>query len=351
MSLFERGRAPLLGIDVSSSAVKLLELDRDSHGFRVESYAVEPLPPQSVVDKTIQDVNAVGECIRKAVKRSGSKARGCALAVTGSAVITKVITMPATLTDEELAAQITLEADQYLPFSLEEVNLDFSILGPTQHNKDTLDVLLVASRSENVETRAAVAELAGLTPKIVDAEPYCVETVFSQIKDMAGAGRGLTAVLDFGASMTSLNVLSDGRLIYTREQSFGGRDLTEEIMRRYGLSHQDAGRAKKEGNLPADYMTEVLEPFKENMVQQVSRFLQFFYSASQHTTVDHIVLAGGCARIEDIAEVVESRMAVPTQLANPFAAMSIGTRVNRERLRNDSSALLIACGLALRAFR
>ena len=350
MGLFERGRAPLLGIDVSSSAVKLLELDRDGSRFRVESYAVEPLPPQAVVDKTIQDVSAVGECIRKAVKRSGSKTRGCALAVTGSAVITKVITMPATLTDDELAAQITLEADQYLPFSLEEVNLDFSVLGPTQNNKDTLDILLVASRSENVETRAAAAELAGLTPKIVDAEPYCVETVFAQVKEMGGADRGLTAVLDFGASMTSLNVLSDSRLVYTREQSFGGRDLTEEIMRRYGLTFQEAGRAKKEGELPPDYVAEVLEPFKENMVQQVSRFLQFCYSASQHTTVDRIVLAGGCARLEDIVELVESRMAIPTQLANPFAAMATGTRVNRERLRNDSSAMLIACGLALRVF-
>jgi type IV pilus assembly protein PilM len=351
MGLFQRSQPGLLGIDVTSTSVKLIELSRDGARFRVESYAVEPLPEQSVVEKNIQDVNAVGECLRKAVKRCGSRVRNCALAVSGSAVITKVLSMPASLTDAERAAQIELDAEQYIPFALNEVNMDFTVLGPTPQAKDSVDVLLVASRSENVESRAVVAELGGLTAKVVDVEPYCVEAVFAQFAGFKpGDAEKLTAVLDFGASTTTLNVLRGKQLIYTREQAFGGRELTEEIMRRYNLSYQEAGQKKKDGKLPDDYRLEVLEPFMESMVQQVSRFLQFFYSATQHTTVDQIVLAGGCASIEGIVELVEGRMAISTAIVDPFAGMSIGGRVNADRLRKDSAALLVACGLALRSF-
>ncbi len=352
MFLFKRKKLPVVGIDISSTSVKLLELSRNGSGYRVEHYAVEPLPANSVTEKAIADVDAVGETIRKAIKRSGTKTKMCAMAVASSAVITKVITMPASLKENDLEGQIQLEADQYIPYALEEVNLDFDVLGQTEGNPETIDVLLAASRSENVEMRVAAAEMAGLTTKIMDVEAYAIESTCTRLPEMlSDDGNGKTvAVFDIGATMTSLDVIGDRKMIYTREQPFGGKQLTEEIMRRYGLSYEEAGLAKKEGGLPENYVPEVLEPFKETLAQQVNRFLQFFFSASQHTGVDNIVLAGGCASIPGIDELIESRLSTPTTIANPFSQMSLASRVNAQSLGKDAPSFMIACGLALRSF-
>ena len=348
--LFGRKKSPLIGIDISSTSVKLLELSKHGEQYRVENHAVEPLPANSISEKALADVDAVGETIRKAVKRAATKTKNCALAVAGSAVITKIITMPASLKDDELEGQIQLEADQYIPYALEEVNLDFNVLGSTEGNPDTVDVLLAASRSENVEMRVAAAELAGLNPKIMDVEAYAVENSFIRLPGQISDEKKTVAIIDIGATMTSLNVISDGRMIYTREQPFGGKQLTEEIMRRYGLSYEEAGLAKKEGGLPQNYVPEVLEPFKETIAQQVNRFLQFFYSASQHDGVDQTLLGGGCASIPGLDELIETRLGISTSIANPFSQMSLASRVNPQKLGNDAPSLLIACGLALRSF-
>jgi len=349
---FSRKKPPLLGIDISSTSVKLVELSQSGGKYRVESYAVEPLPANAVVEKNIQEPEAVGDAIKKAHKRSGSKTRTCAMAVPSSAVITKVITMPASIKEDEMEGQIQIEADQYIPYALEEVNLDFEVLGPSAKNPETVDVLLSASRSENVELRVSAAELAGLEPVVMDVEAYAIEHTYplllAQMEDVDATGT--VAVIDIGATMTSINILSDSKLIYTREQTFGGKQLTEEIMRRYGLSYDEAGLAKKEGGLPDNYAPEVLEPFKDTMVQQVGRFLQFFYAASQHNHVDQIVLAGGCAAIPGVDELIESRLGTRTLIANPFGRMSLSTRVNPQRLGNDAPSLMIACGLAMRSF-
>lgn len=352
MAFFSRKKPPLLGLDISSTAVKLLELSRSGNRYRVESYAVEPLPPNSVVEKNIADVEAVGESIRRAVKRSGTRTRDAAVAVAGSAVITKVITMTASLSEEEMESQIELEADQYIPYPLEEVNLDFEVLGPSEKTPDTVDVLLAASRSENVDMRVAALEIGGLTARIVDVEAYAMENAFQLVAEqLPDGGQDQTiAVVDVGATMTTLNVLHDLKIIYTREQVFGGKQLTEEIMRRYGLSYEEAGMAKRQGGLPDNYVPEVLEPFKEAMAQQVSRSLQFFFSSSQHNSVDRICLAGGSASIQGIDELIESRLGVETSIVNPFANMSLSSRVKPQTLSNDAPSLMIACGLALRSF-
>ncbi|MCW9047305.1 MAG: pilus assembly protein PilM [Gammaproteobacteria bacterium] len=354
----KRKKPSLLGIDISSTSVKVVELSKTDTGYRVESLAVEPLPANAVAEKNIQDVEAVGETLIKALKKSGSKCKLTALAVPGSSVITKVITMPSSLTDAEMETQIELEADQYIPYPLEEINLDFQVLGETDGNPDTVDVLLAASRSENVEMRTAVAEIAGLTAKIVDVEAYTIEKATSLIttkpvstdEDNDEPETFVIAVLDVGATMTSLNVIENNELIYTREQAFGGKQLTEEIMRRYGLAYEEAGRLKKVGGLPDNYIPEVLEPFKENMAQQVSRFLQFFYTAGQHESVNMIALAGGCASIPGIDELIASQLGIETIIANPFAEMDLSNKVNSQALSNDAPALMIACGLAMRSF-
>jgi len=353
---FSSKKQSVLGLDISSTAVKLLELGtstgRTGTRYRVESYAVEALPPNAVVEKNIADVDAVGQIIGNVVRRSGTKARQAAVAVSGSAVITKVITMPASLSDQEMESQIQLEADQYIPYPLEEVNMDFEVMGASVKNPEMVDVLLAASRSENVDDRVAALEVAGLSASVVDVEAYAMENAFSQIVDqLSDYGEDQkVAIADVGASITTLNVLHNGKIIYTREQNFGGRQLTEEIQRRYGLSNQEAGMAKRQGGLPDNYMPEVLNPFKDAMAQQVSRSLQFFFSSSPYNSVDTIVLAGGCSAIPGVDELIEEKLGTPVVIANPFANMSVSAHVKPQSLSNDAAALMIACGLALRSF-
>lgn len=352
MFLFTRSKTPLVGIDISSTSIKLLELSKSATGYRVEHYAVEPLPEGAINEKAVSDADVVGEAIQRAIKRSGTKTKHCAMAVPSSAVITKIITMPASLREEDMEGQVQLEADQYIPFALEEVNLDFHVLGATEGNPETVDVLLAASRSENVEMRVAAAEYAGLVPKVVDVEAYSVENAFELLsgqipEDLRAKTVG---IIDMGATMTSLNVISEHKMVYTREQAFGGKQLTDGIMQRYGLSYEDAGLAKKEGGLPENYVPEVLEPFKETIVQQINRLLQFFYSTSQHDSVDHIIMAGGCASIPGIDELIDTRLGASTTIANPFISTSLAARINPEKLGVDASSLVIASGLSLRSF-
>ena len=248
--------------------------------------------------------------------------------------------------------QIQMEADQYIPYPLEEVNLDFEILGPAENDPDRVDVLLAASRSENVNDRIDAIELAGLKARVIDVESYAIENAYSLLApQLPEQGIDQTvAVLDVGATMTTLNVMHDLKTIYTREQVFGGKQLTEEIQRRYGLSYEEAGMAKRQGGLPDNYVPEVLEPFKEAMAQQVSRSLQFFFSSSHYNAVDHIVLAGGSAMINGIDEMIANKLGVNTTIANPFTHMTLASRVKAQSLSNDAPALMIACGLAMRSF-
>ena len=343
---------PLLGIDITATAIKLLELSKSGGKYRIESYSVEPLPANSVVEKNIADADAVGEAIGRAVKKSGSRIKGGAAAVAGSAVITKVITMPADISEDDMESQIQLEADQYIPFPLEEVNMDFEIMGPTEGSEGQVNVLLAASRSENVDLRIAALEVGGLEAKVVDVEAFALEnTVAMMAGDLFSGGEDkVIAVADVGSAVTTFSVLENLKIVYSREQAFGGAQLTEDIQRRYGLSYEEAGLAKKQGGLPDNYEPEVLEPFKESMAQQISRAQQFFFSSSSIAQIDHLILAGGCASIDGIADIVEAAVGIPTIVANPFANMTLSSRIPAQALSNDAPSLMVSCGLALRSF-
>ena len=342
----------VLGIDISSTTVKLLELSQSGDRYRVESYAVAPLPPEAVVEKNVNQVETVGGLIRELVSRSKTRAQHAVAAVAGSAVIIKTIPMPAGLSEEDLEAQLTVEADQYIPYPLEEVALDFEELGPVVGRDDQVNVLLAACRQETIESRVDAIEVAGLTPAIMDVEVFAMERALALLKtQMPMANPETIAMVDIGASMTTLSVYAGGESVYTREQLFGGKQLTDEIMNRYDLSFEEAGRAKKQGGLPEDYESEVLEPFREAVVQQVSRSLQFFFSSSEYTELDCIVLCGGVAAIAGLAEIIEERLSTPTIVANPFADMSVASRVNAQALAKDAPAMMVACGLAMRSAR
>jgi type IV pilus assembly protein PilM len=325
----------------------------NGRGYRVECYAAEPSPPNSITEKSIVDADAVGEAVRRAVKRASSKSTEVAIAISGDAAITKIIQMPRHLNDNDLEAQVEIQADQYIPFPMEEVSFDFQVIGESAGDPDMVDVLLVATRTENVDQRRAAVEAAGLKARIVDVEPFALENACSLLTHQMPDG-GMdhqVAVVDFGASSTTFSVLQDLRVVYTRDFNFGGQQLTEEIMRIYGLSLEDAGRAKKEGGLPSNYQPEVLDPFVDDMTQQVSRSLQFFLaSGGGREQPDQILVCGGCANIPGVADLIASKVGIPTEIGDPLGQMKISSRARSQGVERDATALLTACGLALRSF-
>jgi type IV pilus assembly protein PilM len=352
---FGRKQRALLGVDIGSSAVKLVELapgsaNKPEH-FRVEALALESLPSQTLVEKKIADVTLVGQAIATALQRSQSKTRRAVVAVAGSAVITKVLSLSAELSDAEMEAQIQLEADQYVPYPLEEVNLDFDVLGPTEGSADMVDVLLAASRQDNVDDRVAALELAGLSVEIVDIESNAVENaggVFIN-KSEPKANR-LIAVADIGATTTTLHVLRDGQNIYAREQSFGGQQLVEEVQRRSALGREEALSQLSKAPIPPQLQALVLGPFEDALARQLARALQFFYSTSAFSQVDEVLLTGGVTQVPDLARQIAERLALPVQIADPFAQMSLSADAERVLSQYGRSTMLIAVGLAMRRF-
>ncbi len=352
MKWFNRKRAHLLGIDISSAAIKLLELSKTGTRYKVESYAVAPLAQGAVIDNNISNADMISEAIKVALKRSGTRIRHACVAIAGSAAMTKTIPMSAHLSPDEMEEQIMVEADQYIPYSLDEVCLDFEVQKVNETNPDMVDVLLAASRKENVDERVDVLEQAGLKAEVVDVGAFAMENAFALLQDQLPRSQDeqTVAIADIGSTMTTLNILHEGRTIYTREQGFGGKQLTEEIQRRYGLSYEEAGLAKKHGGLPDNYNSDVLAPFNRALVQQVERSLQFFISSSANRRIDSIVLVGGCASIAGIDKLVEQELRIPTFIANPFINMALSNKVKPQSLSNDAPTMMIACGLALRSF-
>ena len=349
--LFAKPPKPMLGVDISSSAVKLIELSKTGSDFKVEAYRVLPLPANTIVDKNIADLDALSETIATVVKRSGSKLTDIVAAVSSSSVITKEIELPAGLTELQMEMQIEVEADQYIPYPMEEVAFDFDVLGEVENNPDLVRVLLAACRQENVEHRRQALEMAGFNPKVIDVESFAVERAYKLIEgQLDEVSDQVVAIADIGATVFSFTVLVDGKIIYNREQLFGGKQLTEEIQRRYGLSWEEAGEAKRKGGLPEDYATEVLAPFKESLVQYITRSLQFFYSSSHFNYVDQLFLAGGVSALEGLVDEVEQVIGLPTAVANPFANMQLHKSINPTALANDAPAMLLAVGLAMRSF-
>lgn len=347
-----KGRS-LIGLGISASAVKMLELSSDPGGFyRLECYAIEPLPEGSVTDGVVADVEAVGAVVGRCWKRLGTSTKSVAMALPTAAVITKKIILPAGLRETEMEAQVESEANQYIPFALEEVNLDFQVIGPAPSGPDEIEVLIAASRKEGVEDRVACAEAAKLKPVVMDMESFAMEAAFGLVRAQfpAAMAGDVFALVDIGANAMKVAVIKGEARVYSREQALGGGQLTQDMMRAYGLSHDEAEKLKRSGPLPDNYETEILKPYLDNLALEVTRALQFFFASTQFGEVHHIVLVGGGALLPGIVEVVENRTQIPTTAANPFAKMTLSQRVRPKQLLNEAPSLMIACGLALRRF-
>ena len=351
LSLFSKKNNALLGIDISSSSIKLLELSKSGSKYKVENYATRPLPDGAVVEKNIVNMDAVGEEMLKLATLTKTGTDKAAVAVSGSAVITKTIEMNAAMSDAEMENQIVVEADQYIPYPLDEVAIDFERQGMSKKNEDRVEVLLAACKKENVDARVAALDIGGYEAKVVDIEAYAMERAFNLVCEQMDLDKeGLSAIIDIGATMTTMYILRDGLSIYTREQVFGGAQLSVEIQKRYGLSPADAASALMNGDLPDGYESDVLRPFIHEMSDQIGRTLQFFFSSSQYNDVDLVVLAGGTASTVGLAEMVQEELGTKTVTANPFAKMTMNNRVNKKQLQNDAASLMMACGLAVRGF-
>ena len=352
-SLLGKRNAPLLGLDISASGVKLVELSQPSPDeYRLDRCAMEPLPRGAVIDGNIENIEQVAEAVRRACKKSGTRAKQVALGLPPASVITKKIILPAGLSEEELEMQVETEANQYIPFALDEVSLDFDVIGPVVNSPEDVEVLLAASRKEKVEDRVAVVEAAGLKATVMDIESYAARAAIERVNELSSHGgqHRITALFQIGAQVTHVSVLLNGQVLYEREQPFGGNQLTQDIVRAYGMSQEEAEARKKTGDLPDDYQTELLEPFLETAALEVTRAIQFFFTSTPYTRIDQIYLAGGCAAMPGLVDVVASRAEINTSVVSPFKGMQLGADVREKQLRQDAPGYLVACGLAMRRF-
>jgi len=343
----------LIGVDFSASSVKVVELSAGKQApMRLERYAIEPIERGAVVDGNVERHEAVADALLRALRKAGTSTRQVAMALPSSSVITKRITLPADLTEDDYEVQVESEASQYIPFAIDEVNLDFQVLGPSATDETSVDVLLAASRKEKVDDRVMVAELAGLKPLIIDVEPYAarisIDNIISQLP--AGGEGQILAVFDIGQTATRLAVVYNGQTVFEREQPFGGNQLTQEIVRLYGLTAEEAELKKRSGDLPENYTKELLHPFVEAGATELARSLQFFFSSTPYQRVDRILLAGGAAVTPGLAESVLQKTSVPTEILSPFQGMEIGDAVSEKQMNLDAPALLVSCGLAMRRF-
>ena len=350
---FSNQTPTLIGLDIGSSSVKLVELAETGGGtLRLERYAIEPLPRGAVVDGNIDKIDVVAEAVKRAWRRSGARVKNVAMALPASAVITKRISLPGSLREDELEMQVESEANQYIPFALDEVSLDFQVLGAIPNAPDDVEVLIAASRKEKVEDRMAVAQAAGLKAVVVDVESYAMRGAVDRlIEQLPNRGEGqVIAIFYLGANSTALTVIHDGEAIYEREQPFGGQQLTGDIARAYGVPIEEAEQKKRSGDLPANYEADVLRPFMDTAVIELTRALQFFFTSTPYNRVDQIMLSGGSAVLTGLAESLMERAQVPTSVISPFKGMEVAAGVREKQLRLDAPALLTPCGLAMRRF-
>jgi type IV pilus assembly protein PilM len=351
--MFSRQPAPLLGLDISSSSVKLVELGRDKAGNLVlERCAIEPLERGWITDGNVEKFDEVADAMRRVVKKSGTRTKNVAMALPPSAVITKKIILPGGLSEQDLETQVEAEANQYIPFSLDEVSLDFCVVGPSTSSSGDVEVLIAASRKEKVQDRQGLAEAVGLKPMIVDVESYASRLAAGRlIQALPNQGVDtMVALFEVGAFTTSMQVIRSEEVLYDRDQAFGGAQLTQLIVRQYGFSAEEAETKKRNGDLPEDYDSGVLKPFVESMAQEVGRALQFFFTSTPHNRVDYVMLAGGSAALPGLTDAVTMQTSFPCHLANPFEGMQIGENVREKKMRREAPSYLTSCGLAMRRF-
>ena len=342
----------MVGIDIGSHEVKAVLLSKTADGYKIVSHAAVPIKKGAVNDHDIRDADAVVESLRQLKRALPKGIKFAAVAVSGSAVMTKVIYMDAALSEEEMEAQIEIEADNLIPYSLDEVSIDFETLSANSTDPTKVDVLLSACRTENIDARVDALDNVDIEVKVVDVEGYALgrahELVMQQLPD--GAFNKAIALVDIGANITTFAVVDKGETAFIREQAFGGEQFTQSILSFYGMSHEQAEKAKIEGDLPRNYMFEVLSPFQTQLLQQIKRTLQIYCTSSGKDKVDYIVLCGGTSKLEGMANLLTNELGVHTIIADPFQGCLHADESTKAELQPSISKYMVACGLALRSY-
>lgn len=348
-SLFKPKAAGWVGVDIGSASVKLVALTKQGPSYQIEGYAIVPLPPTAVVDGNVEIPGEVSDAIERGLKICGGNLSAAVTAVPASAVITKRLEISNAFVGLELEEQVQIEADQFIPYPLEEVALDFEVVGPVDKAPALNEILLVACRRDDVDSREEAINGSGLKCEVIDIDTYAIERTLPLLEAGEPGGQ-LVGIVDIGAATLTLNVFKGNKIIYNREQAFGGNDLTNMIHQQKGIEIAEVERLLHAGELDDDTRDMLVLPFRHTVVQQVSRALQFYYSSGSQGQLGKLYLAGGTSGLEGLAAMVEEEVGVTTSIANPFLHMQIGAKVNAARLQKDAPSLLKACGLAQRSF-
>lgn len=346
------GNKNIVGIDVSSFSIKLMEFRKSGKNVKIEHAGIVALSEGCVVNSKIVKSEEVASKLNDLVQISGTSTKNAAFAISGGDTISKITQFPEGSTDEDILNLINTYPEQYISYPIEGMAIDLRILGENDSAPDLVDVIITCAKYEDISTIIDVASDAGLSSKIIDVSTYTLENIFPMLSsNFPDYGKNKTiAVIDIGAMNTNLCVFDNGSLTFAKVANFGGKKLTDDIMSKYGVSYGDAGRLKKQGGLPDNYENELLNPFKEDVINHIGRLLKFYYTSNHVETVDYISLAGGCSGIEGLADLTESRLGISCGITDPFTHLPCSPRVSKKLVQNNGSALLVAGSLALRAF-
>jgi type IV pilus assembly protein PilM len=346
------GRAKsLVGLDIGSSAVKAVELKQAGKGYKVTAFGAESVPPDSIVDGAIIDGAAVADAIRRLFDSNKIQTKDVAASLSGNAVIVKKITLPV-MTDAELAESIYWEAEQYIPFDIQDVNLDYQILDPgdAANGKATMDVLLVAAKKEKIADYTGVIAQAGRTAVVVDVDAFALQNAF-EVNYGIEAGK-VVVLLNAGASATNINILQGDQSVFTRDISIGGNAYTEALQKELNLPFELADQLKR--GEPVEGVTfedarPVLRAVTENVMLEIQKTFDFFKATAASDRIDRIVVSGGASRAEGFLEMLTERFEAPVELFDPFKNVAFDAkRFQVDAVDAIAPTAAVAVGLALR---
>jgi len=346
-----KSKKSVVGLDIGSSAVKAVELKASGKGYKVIAFGTEPIPPDSIVDGAIIDGTGVAEAIKRLFENKAFKSKDVAASLSGNAVIVKKITLPV-MTEAELAESIYWEAEQYIPYDIQDVNLDYQILdaGTGADSKGTMDVLLVAAKKEKIADYTGVISQAGRTPVVVDVDAFALQNAYEMNYGLDSAA--IVVLLNAGASAININILSGGQSLFTRDISVGGNSYTEALQKELNLTSENAEQLKKGHAVEGatfDEAKPVLHAVTENVLLEIQKTFDFFKATAASDRIDRIYLSGGASRVDGFAAALEERFGAPVEPFNPFIKMSF----DADKLGvGDPESLVptaaVAVGLALR---
>ncbi len=339
----------VIGLDIGSSSIKMVELKKDRGGYKLQNLAISPLPPEAIVDGALMDSATIIEAIRDVIAASKTKSKDVVTSVSGHSVIVKKISLPF-MTEAELEESIQWEAERYIPFDINDVNIDFQIFGSTQEKPEVMDVILVAAKKDIINDYVSVVMESGLNPVIIDLDAFALENMLA-INYEIGAGETV-AVANVGATVTNISVIKDNTSAFTRDVFKGGSQMTEEIQRQLHVDHEEAEKIKvgtKVDLSSQSVVQSVLKTASESLSVEIGNSLDFFQSTASNEKINRLYLSGGGSKIKDFDIILQQQIGIPVEVVNPFKKIEYsGKDFDLEYLREIGPIMAVGVGLASR---